>query len=81
MAQGESLDTKRTFICTKCKTEDAESYKFCMECADRTPKRSIEEVASGSAESLAHKRKEEEKDNHSKRKAKEAYRKKRWKGE
>ena len=34
------------------KTINAESYKRCKECADRIPKRSIEEVSSGSAEPL-----------------------------
>ena len=43
--QGECMDTSKTWICPKCKTKNEESYKFCMECANRNPKRNIEEVA------------------------------------
>ena len=36
ISQGECLDS--TWTCEKCKTKSAESYKFCMECAERNPK-------------------------------------------
>ena len=72
-AQGENMDRDKTWTCTKCKTINEESYKFCMECANRNPQRSIEEVASSSSEPPAYRRKaeEEEKENHRKRKAEE----------
>ena len=72
-SKGEHMDTKGTWICPKCKTTNQESYKFCMECADRNPKRGLVEVASGHAEPPAYRRKtvEEQKENHRKRKAEE----------
>ena len=61
------------WICPKCKTINQESYKFCMECADRNPKRGIEEIASGHSEPPAYRRKteEEQRENPRKRKAEE----------
>ena len=61
VSQGEVMDTSRaTWTCEKCKTVNEESYKFCMECAERNPKRSIEEVASGSSEPPAYRQRREE---------------------
>ena len=67
------MDTKKTWTCPKCKTENAESYKFCMDCAARNPKRSSEEMSSGSGDPPAYRRKteEEEKEKDRKRKAEE----------
>ena len=73
VSQGECMDTKRTWTCPKCKTENAESYKFCMDCANRSPKRSSEEIASASSEPPAYRRRTdaEEEENQRKRKAEE----------
>ena len=58
---------------SKVQNKNEESYKFCMECAERNPKRSIEEVASASDEPPAYRRRieGEEKDKQRKRKAEE----------
>ena len=49
------------WTCEKCSQKNEETYKFCMNCSTiRTPKRNIEEVASGSEEPLAYKRRIEE---------------------
>ena len=41
-----AMDTTTTWMGCKCRTEIAESYKFCIGCADRNPRRGIDEVAS-----------------------------------
>ena len=70
VSQGECRDTKRTWICSKCGTENQEEYKFCMECSGRNPKRSIEEIASASGEPPAYRRRIEEEENENRRKRK-----------